>query len=78
MELATLNLQTFFLFFIGLICIIFGLIGLIKGKTRSHWWTGLRLLNSDENPGEYWLFIGLLFGISLLCFIASIIFFVFD
>jgi len=57
-------------YFIGLGCIIYGIIGLITGKTRSHWWTGLRLVSKDEGPREYWLYIGLLFGIGLFAVIS--------
>jgi len=73
-----LSIQFLFFFFVGIICIIFGIFGIITDKTRSHLWSGFRIVNKKTNPGEYWLYIGLLLGIGLLCVIASIVFFMYS
>ena len=65
--------KLFLVFFGGVGGIVFGIIGVIRGKTRSHWWTGLRLVTREDNPEEYWVYIGLLFGIGIFALVAGIL-----
>jgi len=58
------------LFFIcGLLAIVQGIYWLIIGKARSHWFTGLRKVSKEQNPFEYWLYVGLSIGLGILVII---------
>jgi len=57
------TLWIWIVFVVGWVALLQGLYWLKTGKARSHWYSGLRLIDKEQNPHDYWLYVGLSIGI---------------